>query len=429
MSSSRRRVRRALVAGMAALGALAATAIPAAVIPVGAATGGGHLALNTTSLSFFSQRAGTAARSFTELEIRNDGDAPLQLRALRLTGDMAGEFWFDSNCPASLAPNTGCRLVLWRAPLGVGPRSARLLVEHDGTNPTGDVLVWGPATAGFYVATTTGRVYGYGDGGSGGDGLQNPPIKWQTNFALNSGILDLEATPTGDGVWLVAGDGGIFTFGDAAFHGSTGDLVLNKPIVGMAATPTGRGYWLVASDGGIFTFGDAPFLGSTGDLALNKPIVGMASTTSGRGYWLVASDGGIFSFGDADFFGSTGDVRLNQPIIGMARTPRSAGYWLVAADGGIFTFGDAAFHGSSPVEPGRRSGPQHKAVGLAVGPGGTGYWVAYADAYVTAFGNVGGTGGALPPSIVAAIAPTAPVAWWDDPRAHAAVRQTSPPKP
>jgi hypothetical protein len=32
--------------------------------------------------------------------------------------------------------------------------------------------------------------------------------------------------------------------------------------VGMAATPTGKGYWLVAADGGIFTFGDAVFAGS-----------------------------------------------------------------------------------------------------------------------------------------------------------------------
>jgi len=30
----------------------------------------------------------------------------------------------------------------------------------------------------------------------------------------------------------------------------------------MAATPDGRGYWLVASDGGIFAFGDAAFFGS-----------------------------------------------------------------------------------------------------------------------------------------------------------------------
>jgi hypothetical protein len=34
----------------------------------------------------------------------------------------------------------------------------------------------------------------------------------------------------------------------------------------------------VASDGGIFTFGDATFLGSTGGMHLNQPIVGMAAT-------------------------------------------------------------------------------------------------------------------------------------------------------
>ena len=60
-------------------------------------------------------------------------------------------------------------------------------------------------------------------------------------------------------------------------------------------------YWLVASDGGIFTFGDATYAGSTGAMVLNRPIVGMAATPDGQGYWLVASDGGIFSFGDATF--------------------------------------------------------------------------------------------------------------------------------
>ena len=61
----------------------------------------------------------------------------------------------------------------------------------------------------------------------------------------------------------------------------------------MAATPDGRGYWLVATDGGIFTYGDAAFYGSTGGLALNNNIVGMAATPDGKGYWLAASDGGI----------------------------------------------------------------------------------------------------------------------------------------
>ena len=74
----------------------------------------------------------------------------------------------------------------------------------------------------------------------------------------------------------------------------------------MASTHDGLGYWLVASDGGIFSFGDAGFHGSTGATPLNKPVVGMAATQDGLGYWLVASDGGIFSYGDAQFHGSAG---------------------------------------------------------------------------------------------------------------------------
>ena len=47
-----------------------------------------------------------------------------------------------------------------------------------------------------------------------------------------------------------------------------------------APTPSAgtlNGYWLVASDGGIFAFGDAAFLGSTGAIRLNRPMVGMAA--------------------------------------------------------------------------------------------------------------------------------------------------------
>src|SRR5205807_1658542 len=91
-----------------------------------------------------------------------------------------------------------------------------------------------------------------------------------------------------------------------------------------AASRTATGYRLAASDGGIFSFGDASFYGSTGAMALSKPIVGMATTPSGAGYWLVASDGGIFSFGDATFYGSTGAIALRKPIVGMATTPSGA---------------------------------------------------------------------------------------------------------
>src|SRR5262249_16503890 len=147
-------------------------------------------------------------------------------------------------------------------------------------------------------------------------------------------------------------------FGGAPRLGGPGAR-LNAPRVGMTTTPTGKGYWLVASDGGVFSFGDARFHGSTGGRHLNRPIVGIASTLSGRGYWLVASDGGIFTFGDARFHGSTGNIRLNRPIVGMARPPSGDGYRLLAPRrGGFYLGGGRVFWGGralrrAPAPPAR----------------------------------------------------------------------------
>jgi hypothetical protein len=233
---------------------------------------------------------------------------------------------------------------------------------------------------GYELGASDGGVFTFGDatfhGGLGGSHLNQP-------------IVGMAATPDGGGYWLVASDGGVFTFGDATFHGGLGGSHLNQPIVGMAATPDGGGYWLVASDGGVFTFGDAAFYGSTGDMHLNQPIVGMATTKDGLGYWLVASDGGIFTFGDAVFNGSTGNIHLNQPIVGMAATSDGGGYWLVASDGGIFTFGDAVFNGST--------GNIHlnqPIVGMAATSDGGGYWLVASDGGIFNFGDAGFHGSA-----------------------------------
>ena len=92
---------------------------------------------------------------------------------------------------------------------------------------------------------------------------------------------------------------------------------------------TASGYWLVASDGGIFSFGDATFDGSTGSLHLDGSIVGMAATPTAAGTGWGASDGGVGSFGDAACHGSAGSVKLNKPIVGIAATPDGGGYWMV----------------------------------------------------------------------------------------------------
>ena len=91
-----------------------------------------------------------------------------------------------------------------------------------------------------------------------------------------------------------------------------GGKPLNQPIVGIAADGS-TGYWLVAADGGVFSFGGAHFYGSTGNLTLAQPIVGMAPGPGGSGYWMTAADGGLFAFGNAGFYGSVPQV-LAAPV-------------------------------------------------------------------------------------------------------------------
>ena len=227
--------------------------------------------------------------------------------------------------------------------------------------------------AGYWLVASDGGVFSFGsagfDGSMGGKFLDAP-------------MVGMARTTDDGGYWTVASDGGIFSFGDAAFHGSMGGKHLDAPMVGMAPTPDGGGYWTVASDGGIFSFGDAAFHGSMGGKHLDAPMVGMAPTPDGGGYWTVASDGGVFSFGDAAFHGSMGGQHLDQPIVGMAATPDGGGYWLVGADGGIFSFGDAPFEGSLPG-----IGVHATAVSVLATATGTGYIVVTADGQVVGFGD------------------------------------------
>jgi hypothetical protein len=231
-----------------------------------------------------------------------------------------------------------------------------------------------PDGGGYWIVKTDGGVFSYGNAGFHGSAGGSP---------INAPAIAIAATGDGGGYYLAATDGGVFSYGDAAFHGSMGGTHLNAPVVGAARDMSSGGYWLVAADGGIFSFGDAAFGGSMGGQQLNAPVVGMAASPGG-GYWLVASDGGIFSFGGAQFYGSMGGKALNAPVVGMAATPSGNGYWLVASDGGVFAFGDAQFFGSmggtALVAP---------VTGIAAKPDGTGYWMIARDGGVFSFGGAG----------------------------------------
>ena len=173
---------------------------------------------------------------------------------------------------------------------------------------------------GYWLAGSDGGVFSFGAaqffGSTAGMKLQRPIV----------GI-----TPTADngGYWLVASDGGVFSFGDAGYYGSIPALGLapagssspkrlNAPIVGAVPSADGGGYFLVASDGGVFTFGDAKFEGSCPGIGgCSGAAVAVMPDTSGNGYWLVTSTGHVYSFGDAVYQGAPGQQTV--PVTAAAR--------------------------------------------------------------------------------------------------------------
>jgi hypothetical protein len=256
------------------------------------------------------------------------------------------------------------------APLPAGPPAG----------PAGPVA---PGPPGYWMVASDGGVFTFGHasfhGSTGGLRLAQP-------------IVGLLPTPTGRGYWLAAADGGVFAFGDARFLGSAVVRPAGAaPIVAITGTPTGGGYWLIGADGAVYTLGDATYFGQPPSSAVHAPIVGAAATPDGQGYWIVAADGSVYPEGDAAVIGDASTVHLTHPVVSMTVTPSGRGYWLVASDGGVFTYGDAAFLGSTGAI--RLNRP---IVAMAGTPSGRGYWLVASDGGVFAYGDapfLGSTGG------------------------------------
>ena len=238
--------------------------------------------------------------------------------------------------------------------------------------PLTHISVPSPAKHGYWLVAKDGGVFSFGAqffGSQGGQALPQP-------------IVGMSAVPGGISYSLADASGAVYGHGPFAGDCSGVGKTLNKPIVGIAEVPGGNGCWLAASDEGVFTSGpNGTFYGSAGAIHLNQPIVGIAAAPNGDGYYLAAADGGVFTYGPgARFQGSMGGQHLNQPVVGIAVDPVTGGYWLVAKDGGIFSF-HAPFLGSL--------GGQHlnaPVVGMAAAPTGDGYYMVAADGGVFTFG-------------------------------------------
>ena len=180
---------------------------------------------------------------------------------------------------------------------------------------------------------------------------------------------------SGTGYWLLGRDGGIFSYGDAHFYGSTGAHAPQQARQRHGAHDNdGR-----ATGSSPTTAASSPSATRTSTVRrarsqLNKPVLGMERTASGKGYWLFASDGGIFSFGDAQVLRLARRARtLTSPVVSMQRTATGKGYWMMTQDGRIFAFGDA--HGYGDIA-GCSNYERSAAPRMLVAPDGDGYWIA-----------------------------------------------------
>ncbi len=253
------------------------------------------------------------------------------------------------------------RLQLTAATTGTGTTGTGTGTTGTGTGTTGTGT--GTETnVGYWMATAEGGVLPFG--GAPPEG--SVPSELGPNVKLAAPVVGMAKDDSGDGYWLVAQDGGVFTFGNApylgntytiGFTGLTGPHPLAAPIVGIAPTPSGQGYWLVAQDGGVFTFGNAPFEGNTytdgltglgGSNPLPSPVVAMAATPSGEGYWLVSRSGHVWTFGDAPTLGSTSS-EVTQPIVALVDAPGDGIPTYSAASPGSYGYDVSNYQCADPL--------------------------------------------------------------------------------
>ncbi len=215
---------------------------------------------------------------------------------------------------------------------------------------------------------------------------------------LNAPIVGIAPTPDGRGYWLVAQDGGVFTYGDAKYYGSLGGVKHSAAHDEIAIVPTkdGKGYWLCDASGVVTPFGDAGKLLPVTKGTIRTPIIGFAVMPDGLGGWVVNSLGNVYRLGDSSLYGSLRSKKLADPIVAAAATLNGHGYWLTDATGKVSSFGNA----SPPVTP--PLAMKGAVVAMTAAPKYSGYWAVTNSGYVVPGGvpSLGGLNESGPDAIV-----------------------------
>ena len=208
------------------------------------------------------------------------------------------------------------------------------LIDHHYPGPAIG-LAETPDGQGYNILTTFGGIYSFGnaqyygnliDGGHPGHAGQFPSYPGPATA--------LAYTPSGGGYVILNEGGGLYSFGDASGH-YYGNLIdggvphqANFPAnpgkaVSVAFSASGNGYWILADNGAIYSFGDADYYGNLIDHAYPGHATSLTRSADGAGYQILTSEGGIYSFGDAvgQYYGNLLDHGYPTPGVAFSETP------------------------------------------------------------------------------------------------------------
>jgi len=171
-----------------------------------------------------------------------------------------------------------------------------------------------PSGKGYWVLSAAGEVAAFGDAAVRGQ-LFPLPLQAVGIASTPSGqgywiaTADARVLPFGDAVLHSLTGGPLTDTASGALAGVAGSATKpgpdersatsSAPTVAIAGSPDGKGYWLLAADGGVFSFG-VPFHGSVPGRQPYAKAVELRATEAGAGYYVAGADGAVFAFGDAD---------------------------------------------------------------------------------------------------------------------------------
>ena len=203
---------------------------------------------------------------------------------------------------------------------------------------------------GYWMATSGGGVYAFGDAGYAGS---------RATGGFTGAIVAVVADPGTAGYWLVSQLGQVFAYGGAGYYGGTPSTLpgahqyYGESVAAVAAAPTGRGYWMVTNYGVVYAYGTAsiadfnnPGLGGTS----YDWYSGVGPGAGGSGFWLTRMDGQTYAF-DESYYGNASLSSGGDYFVSTAGTTNQGGYILMNMSGQNYAYGDAQHSTNPPYVP------------------------------------------------------------------------------